>query len=181
MKPEILSSSYLIKHQYFTARQDSYKLASGKIVDPYFVVEIPPSIVAMAITKDRQVILVKQYRHPVQKELLELPGGFIDEGENPEDAVARELLEETGYKFDRIVALGSSAPNPGILNNECLLYLAMDGVKFSAQSLDPNEEIEIILKPISEVRSLLAEGAFKQSLHAVCLFYAFSFLDQRNA
>ena len=62
---------------------------------PYF----PTSVAAMAITEDNQVILIKQYRYPLNEILIEVPGGFIDAGEEPLKAVERELLEETGYSF----------------------------------------------------------------------------------
>ena len=64
---------------------------SGKIVDPYYVVEMPSSVVVMAITDDNKVVLVKQYRHPVNQVLLELPGGFMDEKEEPQQTISREI------------------------------------------------------------------------------------------
>lgn len=170
---KILSQAYLSQHRYFTARKDSYRLPSGKVVDPYFVVELPPSVVVMALTADEQVLLVKQYRHPVQEILTELPGGFIDPNEAPEKAVARELLEETGYVFSSIQFLGETMANPGVLSSVCKMYLAKGGVQKSAQQLDPNEEIEIELKSLDDVEKMLAQGLIKQSMHALCLFYGF--------
>lgn len=173
MDVKIISSTYLNKHQYFTARRDAYQLASGKIVDPYFVVELPESATAMAVTADNQIVLVKQYRHPVQQYSIELPGGFIDANENPEDAIKRELLEETGYAFEEVYYLGTTAANPGVLNNFTKLFLATGGRKVKAQELDANEEIDIMLKPIEEVKQMLSNSEFIQSMHALCLFYGF--------
>jgi 8-oxo-dGTP pyrophosphatase MutT (NUDIX family) len=175
---KVVNSTYLSNHKYFTARQDHYILPSGKEVDPYFIVEMPPSAAAMAITENNEVILVEQYRHPVKEHLLELPGGFIDPGEEPTEAIKRELLEETGYHFSRIHCLAITAANPGVLSNFTYLFLATGGVKTTHQQLDDNEEIKIILKPIEEVKVLLAESGIKQSMHALCLFYGFQYLNQ---
>ncbi len=179
MEIKTLSSEYLSRHHYFTARRDVYKLPSGKLVDPYFVVELPTSAAAMAITEEGEVLLVKQYRHPVGQELLELPGGFIDEGENPVEAIRRELLEETGYSFAHVQQLGITAANPGVLSNFTYLFIATGGKKTTGQQLDANEEIDIILKPKDEVRNLLLKSGIKQSMHALCLFYGFHYLDQQ--
>ena len=179
MSSKILSSEYISQHQYFTARKDSYQTAGGKIVAPYFVVELPTSAAAMAITEDNEVIMVKQYRHPLNEYILEIPGGFIDAGEQPQAAIERELLEETGYTFSSFHYLGITAANPGLLNNFTHLFLAQGGKKTAAQSLDANEEIEIILKPLQEVKLMLLHNEIKQSMHALCMFYAFELLERQ--
>jgi ADP-ribose pyrophosphatase len=173
MPSTIISQTYLSRHHYFTARRDAYQMQSGKIVDPYFVVELPPSATAMAITKDQQVILLEQYRHPVGEILYELPGGFIEPGEDPIKAIERELLEETGFEFDNIEFLGETMANPGVLNNWTQLFLATGGTQISAQHLDANEEIKLVFQSIETTRQWLLESRIKQSMHALCLFYGF--------
>lgn len=174
-----LNSQYISNHQYFTARKDKYETPDGKIVDPYFVVELPVSVCAMAITADNEVLLVEQYRHPLGEQLVELPGGFIDSGETPADAIARELLEETGYSFDAFHQLGKTAANPGVLSNYTYLFLATGGIKTADQSLDANEEIVIHKKPLEEVKQLLYQNKIVQSMHALCMFYAIRMLEQQ--
>ncbi len=178
MNVEVLSSEYFSNHHYFTARKDAYQLPSGKKVDPYFVVEMPSSVTAMAITQNNEVVIIEQYRHPINQSILELPGGFIENGEDPSVAVKRELLEETGYDFEQIEWLATTYGNPGVLNGVTYLYLATGGVKVSKQTLDANEEITIQLKSLEETRQLLRDSKIKQSMHALCLFHGFSKLDQ---
>lgn len=175
-----LSQEYINRHKYFTARKDKYETESGKVVDTYFVVELPTGAGAMAVTENNEVIFVKQYRHPIDEVLLEIPGGFVDENEAPEAAIRRELLEETGYSFSEVHLLGKTTLNPGVLNNYTFMFLATGGIKTSAQNLDANEEIEIVLKPLEEARHMLKNREFKQSMHALCLFYGFEWLDTNS-
>lgn len=176
-----LTSEYITTHQYFTARRDSYQTPSGKIVDPYFVVELPPCVVVMGITKEDKILMIKQYRHPVKDVLTELPGGFIDMGETAQQAAERELGEETGYSFKQFHYLGMAAANPGVLDNYTHFFLATGGEKTSETSFDANEEIEYVLYSKEEVEILLANWEIKQSLHALCLFYGFKKLKELEA
>lgn len=171
MKWKTLSTKYISNHIYFTARQDRCQREDGVIIDPYFVVELPTTATALALTEDDKVILVKQYRHPIDEVIFETPGGFIDAGEDFAPGMKRELLEETGYVFSDIVSLGRIAANPGVLSNFTELFLATGGKKISDQQLDHNEEIEIVLVTIDELIDMLMKQEIKQSLHTNCIFY----------
>ena len=172
MKWKILSSEYLSKHQYFTARKDKCETPEGKIIDEYFVVELPTTVCAVAITEEGEVLMVRQYRHPIEETILETPGGFVDEDETPEEAMLRELKEETGYEFSSIKNVGKIAANPGVLNNFTYLFLARGGKKTALQQLDKNEELVVEKISIQELKRLFLQNKIAQSLHAMCIFYA---------
>lgn len=180
MNWKTLSSEYIARFQYFTARKDKCEMPDGKIVEAYYVVELPRSACALAITDEGEVIMTKQYRHPIGKTILEIPGGFVEEGEDLEKAIARELLEETGYAFTQLDHVGRVASNPGVLNNYTDLFLATGGKKIAAQHLDANEAIEIVLLPLEKVRSMLMNNEFDQALHVSCMLYAFQKLAEEE-
>lgn len=172
MNWKILSSEYLTDKPFFRARKDKCISPSGKIIPEYYVVELDLTLCALGITEDNHAVMVKQYRHPVAKTLLEIPGGFADKGEVPEKAIAREMLEETGYEFDKFELVGEVAANPGILDNYTKLYLATGGKKVTGQKLDANEEIIIELVPLDDLIEMLLQNKIEQSLHANCIFYS---------
>ncbi len=172
MKWKTLSSEYITRHKYFTARKDKCETPEGKIIEEYFVVEMPVSACALSLTEDGEVIMIKQYRHPIGQTVLELPGGFIDENELPETAMARELMEETGYEFSSVEQVGTIAANPGVLDNFTCLFLARGGKKTGIQQLDHNEEIDVVTISLDELKKLFLQNKIVQSLHASCIFYA---------
>ena len=174
----ILTKEYISNHHYFTARKDSYQTPTGKIIDPYFVVELPECVLAVAITKEKQVLLIEQYRHGIQQQSIEFPGGFIDDGETPETAIVRELQEETGYTFTGYHYLGKTYSNPGVLTNVTHLFVATGGEKTAEQSLDENEEITIMLKPLEDVKIMVNAHQLKQSMHELCFYRAIEFLKK---
>lgn len=172
MKWKVLTSEYLVKEPWAVLRRDKCEMPSGHIVPEYYVLEYPNWVNIVALTKDNQVILVRQYRHGAGIESLEIPGGVIDEGEDAESAARREMLEETGYSFEGMEKLAELYPNPATSTNITTTFVARGGIKISEQALDDQEEIEVILVSIDEAKKLLKENKIPQALHAAALFYA---------
>jgi len=178
MEWKILKSEYLFRDLWFTVRKDTCERPDGKIVDPYYVYEFPEWVTAVALTTDGHVIMERQYRHPSGLTMYEIPGGCVDDTDmNLESAIARELAEETGYVFSSYEYMGKTSANPSTHNNWMHMFLARGGEKISEQELDDNEDIEIHLLTIDEVRALLNENRIYQSMHATALFYALQKLN----
>lgn len=171
LKWQKLSTRYLVKEQWATLRVDTCDLQNGIVKDDYFVLEYPNWVNAVALTADNEVIMVRQYRHAGDIISLEIPGGVIDGDEKPEDAVRRELLEETGYSFQTITLIATLYPNPATANNVTYTYLLTGGVKTQEQHLDEHEILNVEKYSISEIKQLLLENKIDQSLHASALFY----------
>ena len=179
MKWKILSSEYLFRDIWFKVRKDKCETPQGKIVDPYYVYEFPDWVTAVALTEDGKVILEKQYRHALGVVDMEIPGGCVDETDkNYEEAIARELLEETGYSFSSYEFLGKISANPSTNSNLMYMYLAKGGKKVAAQDLDHNEEIEISLVTIEELKQLLRDNKIVQAMHVTCILYALERLGE---
>ncbi len=180
MKWKTLSSEYITRYRYFTARKDKCETPEGAIVEEYYVVELGLTVTALGITEENEAILIKQYRHPLGETILEIPGGFADENEDPKKAVEREFLEETGYAFSNVEYVGEVAANPGVLSGYTKLYLATGGKKIARQKLDHNEEIEVLLIPLNELKEMFLQNKFVQALHTCCIFYALQKLEAMN-
>ncbi|TWR28455.1 NUDIX hydrolase [Mucilaginibacter achroorhodeus] len=172
------SSTYIHKGPWATLRTDRCEMPDGRVVEDYYVLEYPNWVNAVAITNEGKVLMVRQYRHAANIVSLEIPGGVIDEGEEPLEAMRRELLEETGYQFDDIELLNTVYANPSTANNKTFCYLAKGGIKVQEQDLDEHEHIVVEEYTIAEVKKLLANNKIAQALHCTGLFYALMKLDE---
>jgi len=173
-----ISSRYLVREKWATLRVDTCKMPDGTLIDDYYVLEYPDWVNAVAFTEDDQVLLIRQYRHGAEDVFLEIPGGCIDEGETPEQAVVRELLEETGYAFNSIEKVGEVYANPSTAANVTHAYVLQGGRKVQEQHLDGREEIEVLSVSVTELKELLLKNEIKQALHVSSIFFALSKLGK---
>ena len=114
------------------------------------VVEHPGGVGIVPLTKDNKVLMVRQYRYPMAEELLEIPAGKLDDGENPFDCAVRELSEETGCTAGRYIDLGASYPSPGFCKEKLYIYLALD-LQHGEMHLDENELLSVEAVAIDEL------------------------------
>jgi len=161
----------------FKVREDfcqSEKTGDGH---SFFVIECPDWVNVIALTDQNQVVLIKQYRQGSEDIILELPGGMIDDGESPEKAARRELLEETGFSTEKeFVYLGRTRPNPAIQNNWMYHYLAIDCRVTQEISFDEHESIITKLFAFDEIPRLIETEQITHSL-VVSAFYK---MDKRE-
>ena len=130
----------------------------------YHVLRMPAWINVVALTGDDEVVLVAQYRHGLDTVTLEIPGGVVDAGEDPAQAAARELREETGYTGGEPQLIGTVHPNPAIQDNAATTWL-IEGVRATAEpEPDEGEHIEVLTVPLAEIPALLRAGRITHSL-----------------
>ncbi|HEV7782947.1 MAG TPA: NUDIX hydrolase [Chitinophagaceae bacterium] len=179
MKWKTLSSEYIFNDRWFKVRKEKCETPGGKIVDPYYVYEFPDWVGAVPVTEEGKIVMIRQYRHALGETIIEIPGGCVDDTDkNTEEAIARELLEETGYEFSSYEYMGRISPNPSTNSNLLHMYLAKGGKKITSQHLDENEEIEVVLLSVDELKQLLRENKIVQAMHVSCILYALERLNE---
>jgi 8-oxo-dGTP pyrophosphatase MutT (NUDIX family) len=138
----------------------------------FYIIESSEWVNVIPITKEKEVVLIRQYRHGIRDITLEIPGGIIEPGDTLLEGARRELKEETGYTDGDMVYLGMVHANPAIFNNKCHTYLALDCQSDGGQSLDDKEDIEVVLKSLDEIPGLIKEGVITHSL-ILAAFYRY--------
>ncbi|MEA1963188.1 MAG: NUDIX hydrolase [Patescibacteria group bacterium] len=133
----------------------TFQLPDGKVQE-FDIKHEGPAVCVLALTKNNNVILVKQYRPGMEKILLEMPGGAVEKGENPEAAIKRELFEETGYTGDiKFVGASYDCAYSTMLRYN---YIATNCGKIGKQELDELEFAEVVEMPLNDFRSHLRSG-----------------------
>ena len=129
-------------------------------VGNFYVLEAPEWANVLPITTENEVVLVEQYRYGTQEPTLEIPGGMVDPGETPREAIEREFVEETGYRSDSWSSLGKVSANPAIMTNYAHLYLAENCTFVGIQESegDHHERINVHKIPLEDFLSLVENG-----------------------
>ncbi len=160
--PEVvLSSDIVYSGRVVKLRVDEVRLSNGRTAKREVVVH-RGAVALVALDADGNCLLVRQYRSPVGRVLLEIPAGTLEPDEDPADCAMRELAEETGYRPGRLVELFGFYSAPGFCTERLSLYLATELVAGRAEA-DADEQIELVRVPIADCVDLIRSGEIQDA------------------
>ena len=144
-----VSRETVFQGKIVTLHLDRVQMPNGTMAERELVAH-PGGVGVVALTPDDKVIMVRQFRKPLEKVIWEIPAGKLDPGEEPETCGRRELEEETGYRAKSFVSLGYMYPSPGFTDEVTHIYLARELYRGESHP-DPDEYLDVVAVPFSEI------------------------------
>ncbi len=178
LKETMVSTETVYKGIIVNVRRDKAKLIDGRITNRE-VVEHPGGVCVFALDNEGKVILVRQYRYPMQEVVLELPAGKLEKGEDPSDSGLRELGEETGLVPQTYLPMGVSFSSPGIMEEKIYYFFATDLVQGPIHP-DDGEFLEVVRVPYEELLEMARKGEIKDAKTLVAILKASMVLEERK-
>lgn len=170
-----VSTKTAYEGRIITVKNDMAELLNGSIVYRE-VVEHPGGVAIVPVTLEGEVHMVRQFRYPVCSELLEIPAGKLEAGEDPYDCAVRELSEETGCTAGRIVSLGSFYPSPGFSSEVLYIYLATD-LAPGDMNLDEDELLAVETIPLETLEARILSGEIRDAKTIIGILKAKAYLS----
>jgi ADP-ribose pyrophosphatase len=172
-----VESTTIFQGRILNLRVDTVRVAGGRLTTRE-IAEHSPSVCVVPIDHDGNVVMVKQYRKPVELELLEVVAGGVEEGETTEEAALRELQEEIGFTAGKLRRLSSSWVAPGWCTEVMHIYLATE---LSPASLPPDydENISVAAVPFQRVSDLIESGEIQDLKSIASLLLAQGMMDRK--
>lgn len=168
-----VKSKRLFKGRIISLRVDETLIGTRRISRE--VVEHPGSVAVVPLLSESEVILIKQYRYAVGRELLEIPAGTLEKGEKPLECAKRELVEETGYRAHRLRRLGSVYLAPGYCDELIHIYLA-ESLEFVGQKAEMDERIKVVVLSLEKALQEVLTQRFYDAKTMCGLFLAMNAL-----
>jgi ADP-ribose pyrophosphatase len=168
-REESLSSRTLYEGRIVTLRVDQVTLASG-VQTEREVIHHAPAVAMLALTDEGKILLVRQYRHPVGRAILEIPAGLVEVGEDPRETARRELMEEVGYDADNLQRIGSFYSSPGFSDEIIHLFLAT-GLHPASREADDDEDLRVLSLTLEEWGEALKEEGTMDSKTAAAFWW----------
>jgi ADP-ribose pyrophosphatase len=169
MKPEIISNQPVYKGGIFNVSRAEVR--EGEITYEREIIGHNGSAVIVPVFEDKTVALVRQYRHPAEKYLLEIPAGSLEKGENPETGAVRELEEEIGVTAEKIEKLTEFYVSPGFLAEKMFVFLAT-GLTEVGQKLEEDEILSIERLSFPKAFDMIRNGEIEDAKTMVGLILA---------
>jgi ADP-ribose pyrophosphatase len=167
--PQLLKQRLLYQGRKFSFESSRYRLPN-QTEGEWECIRHPGGALAVPVTAEGTLILVKQYRFAIQGRLLEFPAGTVEPGETPEATIQREIEEETGYHADRWQKLGEFFVAPGYSDESIHAYLAQDLTRLeNPPSQDADEDIETVMMTIAQVEKAIQTGDITDA-KTICSF-----------
>ncbi len=167
-----ISSQPLADYRIFRIRSDRMISPRTQQAHDFFVIDCVNWVNVIALTPERHLVMIEQYRHGSTTVELEIPGGMIDPTDtSPVAAAVRELCEETGYAGDHPRVIGEAFPNPAIMSNICYTVLVENCRCIHPVQFDQAEDLATRLVPIADIPTLVTAGRIRHSLVLVGLYY----------
>ena len=167
--PKILNSQKVFDGRVFNVTVDT--VSEGELTYQREVVHHPGSAVIVPVFDDGTVALVRQYRHPTVRYLLEVPAGTLSHGERPEVGAARELKEELGLAAARLEKLSEFFVSPGFCEEKMWVYLATE-LSEGEQALEDDENLEVVRLPIADALEMITSGEIQDAKTIIGLMLA---------
>lgn len=175
-----LSSELVGDHKIFKIRKDRSRSPRTGDDHTFFILETGDWINVIPVTPEGKIVFIHQFRHGTEDVTLEIPGGMADaEDDSFAVSAARELREETGYVAEKIVPIGSVAPNPAFLTNRCHTFLALNAVQVGPTQFDGAEDIIVEEIDGSQVPMLIGSGRITHAL-VIAAFYHYDHYRRRH-
>ena len=169
-RPESVADRTIEENWLFQLRCERFRSRKSGLAHDFYVLHLADAVSVVATTPDDRVILVRQFRAGSQRDSLETPGGLLNPGEDPLEAGARELLEETGYEGDPPRSLGTAWSNPSLMTSRITTILVTNARKVSRPNLDHGEEVEVELFPTGQIPAMIRDGRIDHALVVMGLF-----------
>lgn len=169
---QVLERRRLVQSTFLKVWEDHVRLRNGAEIDDFCVIEAPDWAAVLCVTPRREVVLVRQYRHGIGGDSVELPAGALEPDEAPLVGAKRELLEETGYTSDDWQPILTASVDPSRQTARAHFYCAMSAEPTTAPRLDASEELETLLVSKSELMRLVDAGRVAHGVHLAAILMA---------